>query len=192
MVFLGDYPRFLRFLEQNFAYQGNFRRDFQELDIWLRQKERPFVVEDDVEIAEQDGTRFGETLRLQGYSFSADEYKPGETIDFTLYWTADAPDDFYWSVFAHLVDADGTVVAQDDKIPYDGLFPTSRWLPGQIVDDRFAIILPSDIAPGEYQLGIGMYDWQTGQRLLLSTEAGEPIPENRTWLDKRIVIIPDS
>jgi hypothetical protein len=41
LVFLRDYPRFRRFLERNFDYEGPIRRDYQELAIWTRKPDLP-------------------------------------------------------------------------------------------------------------------------------------------------------
>ncbi|MCA9926207.1 MAG: hypothetical protein KC421_27745, partial [Anaerolineales bacterium] len=190
MVFLDDYPRFHRFLEYNFERLGNFRRDFQELDVWLRAENRGIDANDYYSIANTDGTRFGESLFLHGYTVVDDTVQPGDTLAFTLFWTADAPDDHYWSVFTHLISPDGQIVGQHDKVPYDGLFPTSHWQSGIVVDDRFAIAVPPDAAPGEYRIGVGMYDWITGEQLPLFTPDGEPIPDNRTVIAQPITILP--
>jgi hypothetical protein len=189
MVFLRDYPRYHRFLEANFELLGRFRRDYQELEMWLRPTDRPFVTEDRFEIEHPDGTRFGESMTLIGYSLPAAPLRPGDQLVFTLFWTSEAPADHYWSVFTHLVAQDGAVVAQHDKVPYDGLYPTNRWWPGQVVDDVYAISLPEEASSGEYRLGIGMYDWQTGDRLSLRTADGEPIPDDYLWLAQTVTVV---
>lgn len=190
MVFLHDYPRFHRFLEANFQHMGRFNRDYQEIDVWWRETGTAFHRGDKVEIAHEDGTRFGQHMRLLGYGYEAQTLEPGEVLHFTLYWTSQAPAENYWSVFAHLIGPHGDLVAQDDKVPYGGLYPPDRWWPGQIVDDDYAIEIPSDAPPGEYALQIGMYDWQTGERLSLFTEAGEPLPDNQLRLEIPIHIAP--
>jgi hypothetical protein len=189
LVFLRDYPRFHRFLERNFELLGRFRRDYQELELWVRQPDRPFVTEDEFEIAQSDGTQFGETMTLLGYTLPAEPLEAGERLDFTLYWTSDAPADSYWSVFTHLIGPDGSLVGQHDKIPYDGLYPPNRWWPGQIIDDRYSISIPTDASAGEYRLAVGMYDWQTGERLMLRTAGGDSIPDNRLLLEKGINVV---
>ncbi len=186
IVFLRDYPSFHRFLERNYEYLGNFRRDYQEIDIWWRDAPIPFEVEDRITIDYEDGTNFGSDMRLLGYNLSATTVQPGETIAFTLFWQADAPAQNYWSVFAHLIGPDGNLIAQQDKVPYGGVYPTNRWYPGVIVDDDYAITLPPDAPAGEYHIFIGMYDWQTGERLPLTTPSGAPLANHQLQLQQPI------
>jgi hypothetical protein len=67
--------------------------------------------------------------------------------------------------FAHVIDDTGTLWAQYDSVPGDGLLPMPSWEPGERVDDRFAIQLPADIPPGSYQVRIGLYHPTNGLRL---------------------------
>jgi hypothetical protein len=55
--------------------------------------------------------------------------------------------------------------AQKDNPPVNGLLPTSAWEAGEIIQDRYIIPLDPEVPPGAYQLEIGMYQLETGQRL---------------------------
>ena len=70
-----------------------------------------------------------------------------------------------YTAFVHLLDPAGQLVAQSDRPPLDGFYPTDAWLPGYPVRDRYALALPPDLAPGTYRLVAGLYDPTTGQRL---------------------------
>ncbi len=54
---------------------------------------------------------------------------PGETITVSLLWSVDQAVEADYSVFLHLVDQDGVILAQRDSYPQSGLAPTSEWLP---------------------------------------------------------------
>lgn len=190
MVYLRDYPRFHRFLEQNFDYLGNVRRDYQELDVWLRERGAPISVADPLAIPTHQRVHFGENLFLLGYDVPKEPLQPGDTLHFTLYWTADAPADHYWSVFTHLRALDGSLIGQHDKVPYDGLYPPTRWWPRQIVDDDYAIHIPDDAPAGEYRIAVGMYDFQTGERLQLRDEDNTPLADGQVFLEQSITIRP--
>lgn len=190
MVFLRDYPRFHRFLERNFQHIGRFNRDYQEIDLWWRERDSTLRRDDQVDIAHRQRTHFGQNMRLLGYNLEAETLEPGEVLRFTLFWTSEAPAENYWTVFAHLIGPDGDLVAQEDKVPYGGVYPPDRWWPGQIVDDNYAIEIPPDASPGDYTLQIGMYDWQTGERLDLYSEAGVPLPNNQVRLEQPVHITP--
>lgn len=120
--------------------------------------------------------RFGDALRLQGVTLAADEPQAGGPLDFTLHWQADAPLPFDYSIFAHLLNTQGETMAQLDWQPHDsaGLLPMTAWLPGQPLADSQTLALPAGLAPGDYRLVVGVYNWQTNARLPASGPAAEP------------------
>ncbi len=76
-----------------------------------------------------------------------------------------------YTVFVHLLAPDGRLVAQHDGEPWDGEpLPTSSWQPGEQLRDRHVVLLPTDLAPGTYHIQVGVYAWQTGERLPMSVE----------------------
>jgi hypothetical protein len=77
-------------------------------------------------------------------------------------------------VFVHLYDAAGQLVAQHDAFPANDTRPPSTWRPGERVLDRHGLASPEG-APGPWQLVVGLYDPQTGERL--RTEDGRAVVE---------------
>ncbi len=65
-----------------------------------------------------------------------------------------------FTVFVHLLDADGRRVAGHDGGPAAGAAPTDAWTAGDTVRDRHGLLLPSHPAAGSYRLIAGMYDQQ--------------------------------
>ncbi len=61
---------------------------------------------------------------------------PGQSLPFTLYWQATGPVDGQYTVFVHLLDADGQRYAQGDGPPLRGIQPMSHWQPGEVLPDR--------------------------------------------------------
>jgi hypothetical protein len=106
-------------------------------------------------------------------------YRPGETLDVTLYWRALRSLDRDYKAFVHLTDADLTrQPAQQDSDPGGGFTPVSRWLPGEIVPDTHHLPLPADLPPGRYLIWAGMYEYETVRNLeVLSADV--PHPGNR-------------
>jgi hypothetical protein len=70
-----------------------------------------------------------------------------------------------YTVFVHLMSADGRLVAQHDGPPLGGTLPTSDWDKGDTVYDQIDLALPKDVAAGDYSLVLGMYRGDTGARL---------------------------
>ena len=99
----------------------------------------------------------GGQAALVGYDFPQNVMQPGDTLPITLFWQAQArmPEDY--QVFVHLMGPDGRPVAQGDKSPLDGDWPTSAWEPGQTFRDDYQIEIPVDLAPGAYELRVGLY-----------------------------------
>lgn len=135
----------------------------------------------------------GESVRLAGYGLYRDRVllgkqalspgatvRPGERLLLDLYWQADGPVGENYVVFTHLVGtawnpATGKPIwAQDDHEPLRGGCPTSLWLPGRLLRDRYELTLPAETPAGEYLLEVGMYRWNTGERLPVSGDGADP------------------
>jgi hypothetical protein len=91
----------------------------------------------------------------------------GGSLALLLDWGALGPADRDYSVFVHLADGSGRVVAQADGYLRGGERPSSTWTAGETIVDLRRILLPPDLPPGEYHLVVGWYDWRTNTRLPL-------------------------
>lgn len=115
---------------------------------------------------------YGHQIRLLGYDL---ERVAERDLQLALAWQALTPVDRNYTVFAHLLDLDGTIVAQDDGPPGDPFFPTSTWLPGDMVLDARTLTLPADAPPGDYTLLIGLYHQPSDERLEITDAHGESL-----------------
>jgi hypothetical protein len=88
-------------------------------------------------------------------------------LKLTLYWQCETSLPIDYTTFVHLRNAAGEIVAQRDQPPLNGAYPTSLWEPGEIIADEIVLPLPDELPAREYQLVIGLYDLQTGQRLVV-------------------------
>ncbi|MBI2911978.1 MAG: glycosyltransferase family 39 protein [Chloroflexi bacterium] len=95
----------------------------------------------------------------------AREIPAGGSLTVTLYWSASRTPEKSHTVFVHLRDPGGRLVAQHDGPPAEGAAPTTGWLPGQTIADPHRLVLPLDIAPGTYSLSVGLYEPSSGKRL---------------------------
>ncbi|MBP7694781.1 MAG: hypothetical protein KA764_22855, partial [Anaerolineales bacterium] len=103
----------------------------------------------------------------------------GGTLRLTLYWRAGQALPADYTVFAHLVDAQGAAVAPPaDAPPLAGDWPTTAWQPGQVVVDERLIALPPDLPPACCDLRLGWYDPVSGARLTAFQPDGAPWPDN--------------
>lgn len=110
---------------------------------------------------------FGGEIGLAGYDLeqvSVSEYT------LTLVWQARQDPAAHYTVFAHLLEQDGTCcVWQEDRMPQRdasaGPHPTGRWLRGEVITETYTITLPPGTPPGSYPLEVGLYQAETGRRL---------------------------
>lgn len=110
----------------------------------------------------------GEQVLLLGYDLAGESIAPGEKLSLTLYWQALREMEENYTVFVHLIAPDGTMTGQRDSWPVNGTYPTSLWLSGEVVTDRYEIDVPTGAAPGEHLVEVGMYIAETGRRLKVS------------------------
>ncbi len=104
--------------------------------------------------------------RLVGYDLSGQRVTAGEPLALTLYWQAAGPlGDAPLTVFTHLLDANGRVIAQHDGPPVDGKRPTPGWIPDEYVVDPHRLTFSDPGYTGDAVLEVGLYDPVTGVRL---------------------------
>jgi len=101
---------------------------------------------------------------------------------FTLYWQTEQAIPADYTVFVHLLDSQGTQVAQADAPPLDGDWPTSAWVAGQPFADPRRFDLSASLPPGVYNLRLGFYDPASGARLAAFQ------PNGIEWVDDAVVI----
>lgn len=118
----------------------------------------------------------GGVFAIAGVAAAPATLQPGDVATVTVRWQALQPDAHDYSVFVHLLSADGLTVAQTDTMPGGGLLPTSQWLPGQVYTETYWVTTPGTAyTPDRGQWAVGLYDHASGQRLpvtLLTPTAG--------------------
>jgi len=94
---------------------------------------------------------------------------PGDALAVTLLWKANATPNKDYTVFVHLRDKDGNVIAQSDSQPVEGTRPTTTWLAGEYITDAHTLTWNRRDYRGPATLLVGIYDQSTGNRVSLST-----------------------
>ncbi len=126
----------------------------------------------------------GNQVDLLGYGLRPESLSPGDTIYLTLYWRATGDIDMDYTVFTHMIDGEENILAQHDSQPEDGNYPTSQWLEGEIVRDEHALQAGTGLRPRDYTLVVGMYDLESGDRLLAYDQDGLLMPQRRIVLTR--------
>jgi 4-amino-4-deoxy-L-arabinose transferase-like glycosyltransferase len=109
---------------------------------------------------------YSDSVSLLGYDLPRPPpLSGGDTLHLRLHWHALAPLRGDYTVFVHLVNRAGALVAQDDQPPLGGFYPTSRWAVGATVVDEYTLTLPDGLPAGVYTVQVGFYDLASGARL---------------------------
>ena len=116
---------------------------------------------------------FGDRIGLQGFALD----RTGDTLAVHLVWLARAPMPKSYKAVIDVIDDQGKPLAQMDSRPQGYASNTNRWIPGQVVSDRFEVPLPPGASPGRYQVRVGLYNEADGQRLPVLDAAGKQVAD---------------
>ncbi len=128
--------------------------------------------------------RLGDTIELLGYDLPQLDRERSE-VRYRLYWhrlpTSGHPLEDY-TVFAHLLSADGRQIGQGDSQPFAGDYPTSLWQPGEtFVEERWLKVDPGALTQAA-QLALGLYRLEDGARLPVIDSSGARVPDDQIIL----------
>ncbi len=102
--------------------------------------------------------------------------KPGGSIGVWLNWLAQQQVNESYTVFAHLIDGNNQLIAQEDYTPMGGAFPTQLWIPkwiaGQSVNDPYQLTVPAALPPGDYFIEAGVYGMTSTRRVPMLGQNG--------------------
>lgn len=127
--------------------------------------------------------RLDDKIELVGYDLYPE---PGQTAQTTveLAWQSLRPVEQDYTVFVQLLDAQDRVIAQVDAQPLPGLYPTSRWQPGDYLVEQFLLPVPRQELTADRRLVTGMYDLDSGARLPTYDSRGRPLPDGMIPLNR--------
>ncbi len=130
---------------------------------------------------------FDNRIWLEGYDIDYPQpLRPGDMIRLTLYWRAQGPMEQSYKVFNQLYANDGPMQAQRDGYPVCEDRTTDEWDPGELITDVYNIPVKAEAVDGLYPLYTGFYLEETGDRLSVLDEAGNPVGSQWHVTDIRI------
>lgn len=113
--------------------------------------------------------RWSDGMILQASDF-ARTVSGRDAIDLALTWSTSQPIDRPYTLFIHLLDAQGRLVAQYDGMPLANTWPTTCWQTNEGFTDHYRLTLPAAITPSDYQLRLGFYWLPNGERAPIEGE----------------------
>jgi hypothetical protein len=147
---------------------------FQEIEILPRAE---------AEVPNPVHFNFGNRIALIGYDMDRRMASPGEIIHLTLYWQALVKMEEDYTVFTHVLGEENRIWAQKDSWPKNGDAPTSTWEPGRTIADEYELVIYPDTPPDVYDVEIGFYLAETGERLRIVGQGGRLL-DDRVLLSK--------
>ena len=121
--------------------------------------------------AQEVGTPWQNGITLVGHDGLPMALSAAQSFSVRLVWVASAVVDADYTVFMHLINPNGELIAQSDQVPESGFYPTSSWALNDLVEDTYTLQLPANLPTGKYRLLVGWYRPETGQRLPLSNSS---------------------
>jgi mannosyltransferase len=128
----------------------------------------------------------GDAVTLLGYSLLTDRLAAGDIAPITLFWQVEQTPAARYKVFLHVLDGGDHIVGQRDAEPGGGARLTTLWQPGEGIADNYGVPIHPATPPGAYRVEVGMYNLETGQRLLT------PEGEGQVWLEPLAVERPSA
>lgn len=127
----------------------------------------PAYVPQTVQLSSQDYlAQFSENIRLIAAHVNSEVVRPGDTVHLDLIWEATRPVYQNYAVFVQALRPDRLeIIAQEDTYSHYGAYPTSWWKPGQPFRDPHRLIFPSELDVREARLVVGLYRYETMERL---------------------------
>jgi hypothetical protein len=123
--------------------------------------------------------RFSDGVELLGVQVMAVD---ADRLWARIRWRAAAPLTKDYTIFVHYL-RDGELVAQADSRPAGGHYPTTIWRPGDVVNDDHYVAGVGASLTGRDVLRIGFWQPESGDKLYLLDEAGNPVGD---WIEVSI------
>ena len=131
--------------------------------------------------------RFGASVLLDGWDARVDGraapdaatmfvLRPGQVLEYTLFWRADGGVDENYHGFVHLLDHAQQAVRQHDKTAGSLLAPSRLWNAFYAQPDTYRLVIDDAMPGGLYHPTVGLYRFAgDGQRLLITDADSQPL-----------------
>jgi hypothetical protein len=79
------------------------------------------------------------------------------SLSLVLYWRCLERMETDYTVFVHLLDAEGNIVTQGDSPPVQGHYPTTIWAVGELIRDEHPLVGPPEAIARGVRFAVGWY-----------------------------------
>ena len=95
-------------------------------------------------------------------------------------WEINNPPPYEITLFVHLLDKSGQLVAQADGHTWARTYPMGQWASGAIIQDTRYVTVDDE----SVTVQVGLYNGMNGERLTAETAVGQPIPNDAIIIDR--------
>jgi hypothetical protein len=119
--------------------------------------------------------RFGEILVLEGYVINpgtsgSEQPAPGGSLSLMTAWRVTARTEEEWVIFAHLLNNQGDLISQDDRLGA----PSWQWQPGDRFLQLHHVALPDSWESGSTTVALGLYARNDLRRMEIDLGSAPP------------------
>lgn len=110
---------------------------------------------------------YGADIQLRDIEITADQNTHNQRVNIHLFWQTQRLVSEDYTVFVHLINPNGDIIAQTDQQPLKGFIPTSLWRINEVIADQKSLILPTNVSLEQHKFHIGLYEFETKERLMV-------------------------
>jgi hypothetical protein len=158
-------------LERSGAYRSEmfYSRELRLFAYTLPEGAEPGLLAPEIDV----GVVFADAIALRG----AAQHREGQLLVVYLFWELLAPQAESLTGAVHLAAGpDVPPIAQHDKPVLSEFWKLPRLPTGEVLPDRYELILPSDLSEGTYQLYALLYEKETGTRRVTQPDRLDRVP----------------
>ena len=113
---------------------------------------------EELDIPRPREANFDHKLNLLGCDLGPLHLSPGDIVHVSLYWQALVKPGADYLISVYLTNDEGDVWGEILRQPLDGDYPTTLWQAGEVVRDRFDLLLDPYAPLGKHRLWVRLYD----------------------------------
>ncbi|MCD6289412.1 MAG: DUF2723 domain-containing protein [Anaerolineae bacterium] len=107
----------------------------------------------------------GDGVHMTGYLIELRRRRSGRLARLTVHWRAAGRIEERLKISARLATATNDKVAMADSEPVHNAYPTTSWLPGEVVQDVYDLRVPPSVPAGEYEVLLILYRAANGREI---------------------------
>jgi hypothetical protein len=119
------------------------------------------------QLPQRSPVHFEQQLTLLSYDWQIDQPSVKNQLTMKTYWETQTPLDKNYTISIQVFAPDGSRIGHFDTYPVNGMYVTSQWRVGEILQDVYVVDLTTPSTPLRADVTIGIYDRHTNKALAI-------------------------